>query len=237
MLADDTIEEGPGFSDVGGYAYASFFFDFFPYRSPLIPINVNTHLYLSPSIFHSVIVFVSHVRTVSFEIPEFHKVFANAGGLYVEVELNANPEYESTGLDRIHFGPHWDGLVRVLRRLFSGFVELRYLVEKYLNISLCLALCERSFCTLSGYLCRIQFSQTGPSASSAEINGSRGIISFPNIFVLSPFFFAIFLLHMRFSGSGHRVGQRRSRAEPRSVWVRSAALCKCYVSVCAGILN
>jgi hypothetical protein len=38
----------------------------------------------------------------AFELPEFHKVFANAGGLYLELETGAAPEYNSTGLIRIH---------------------------------------------------------------------------------------------------------------------------------------
>jgi hypothetical protein len=38
----------------------------------------------------------------AFELPEFHKVFANAGGLYVELDTAAAPEYNSTGLIRIH---------------------------------------------------------------------------------------------------------------------------------------
>jgi hypothetical protein len=38
----------------------------------------------------------------AFELPEFHKVFANAGGLYVEIDTSADPEYNSTGLIRVH---------------------------------------------------------------------------------------------------------------------------------------
>jgi hypothetical protein len=38
----------------------------------------------------------------AFELPEFHKVLANAGGLYVELDTAAAPEYNSTGLIRIH---------------------------------------------------------------------------------------------------------------------------------------
>eukprot|EP00118_Oscarella_pearsei_P005825 m.26731 g.26731 ORF g.26731 m.26731 type:complete len:208 (+) comp29494_c0_seq1:1509-2132(+) len=37
-----------------------------------------------------------------FEIPEFHKVFANSGGMYLEFETSADPHYDSTGLTRIH---------------------------------------------------------------------------------------------------------------------------------------
>ncbi len=37
----------------------------------------------------------------AFELPEFHKVFANAGGLYVELDTAAAPEYNSTGLIRV----------------------------------------------------------------------------------------------------------------------------------------
>jgi hypothetical protein len=35
-------------------------------------------------------------------LPEFHKVFANAGGMYVELDTTAAPEYNSTGLIRVH---------------------------------------------------------------------------------------------------------------------------------------
>jgi hypothetical protein len=38
----------------------------------------------------------------AFELPDFHKVIANAGGLYVEVDTTAAPEYNSTGLIRVH---------------------------------------------------------------------------------------------------------------------------------------
>ncbi|XP_065838402.1 uncharacterized protein [Oscarella lobularis] len=37
-----------------------------------------------------------------FEIPDFHKIFANAGGMYVEIETGADPHYDSTGLTRVH---------------------------------------------------------------------------------------------------------------------------------------
>ncbi|MBW3624708.1 MAG: hypothetical protein KY468_14990 [Armatimonadetes bacterium] len=36
------------------------------------------------------------------ELPEFHKIIANAGGLYLEIETGADPHYNSTGLIRIH---------------------------------------------------------------------------------------------------------------------------------------
>ena len=36
------------------------------------------------------------------ELPEFHKVIANTGGLYVELDTAAVPEYNSTGLIRVH---------------------------------------------------------------------------------------------------------------------------------------
>ncbi|HEX4120946.1 MAG TPA: hypothetical protein VH619_10045 [Verrucomicrobiae bacterium] len=36
------------------------------------------------------------------ELPDFHKVIANAGGLYVELDTSAAPEYNSTGLIRVH---------------------------------------------------------------------------------------------------------------------------------------
>ncbi|MCS7192547.1 MAG: hypothetical protein NZ937_06160 [Armatimonadetes bacterium] len=35
-------------------------------------------------------------------LPDFHKVIANAGGLYVEIETSADPNYNSTGLLRVH---------------------------------------------------------------------------------------------------------------------------------------
>jgi hypothetical protein len=35
-------------------------------------------------------------------LPEFHKIIANAGGLYVELDTKADPEYNSTGLIRVH---------------------------------------------------------------------------------------------------------------------------------------
>lgn len=37
-----------------------------------------------------------------FEEPEFHKVFANAAGTYVEIETGADPNYDAVGLTRIH---------------------------------------------------------------------------------------------------------------------------------------
>lgn len=37
-----------------------------------------------------------------FEIPELHKVFANAGGTYVELDTNGDPHYDATGLIRVH---------------------------------------------------------------------------------------------------------------------------------------
>ncbi|BCM90996.1 hypothetical protein IAD21_02859 [Abditibacteriota bacterium] len=36
------------------------------------------------------------------DLPELHKVFANAGGTYVEVDTNADHHYDATGLIRIH---------------------------------------------------------------------------------------------------------------------------------------
>ncbi len=36
-------------------------------------------------------------------IPELHKVFANAGGTYVEIDTNADHHYDATGLIRVHF--------------------------------------------------------------------------------------------------------------------------------------
>ena len=38
----------------------------------------------------------------AFHLPEFHKIFANAGGLYVELDTAADPHYNSTGLIRVH---------------------------------------------------------------------------------------------------------------------------------------
>jgi hypothetical protein len=35
-------------------------------------------------------------------LPDFHKVIANAGGLYVEIDTAADPNYNSTGLLRVH---------------------------------------------------------------------------------------------------------------------------------------
>lgn len=37
------------------------------------------------------------------EIPHLHKVFANAGGAYVETDTNGDHHYDATGLIRIHF--------------------------------------------------------------------------------------------------------------------------------------
>ncbi|XP_065828599.1 uncharacterized protein [Oscarella lobularis] len=37
-----------------------------------------------------------------FDIPEFHKIFVNVGGMYLEYETEADPHYDSTGLTRIH---------------------------------------------------------------------------------------------------------------------------------------
>lgn len=36
------------------------------------------------------------------ELPEFHKVIANAGGFYLEIDTAADPKYNSTGLIRLH---------------------------------------------------------------------------------------------------------------------------------------
>ncbi len=36
------------------------------------------------------------------QLPEFHKVIANASGLYLELDTAADPEYNSTGLIRVH---------------------------------------------------------------------------------------------------------------------------------------
>jgi hypothetical protein len=37
-----------------------------------------------------------------FPLPEFHKIFANCGGLYLELDTAADPHYNSTGLIRVH---------------------------------------------------------------------------------------------------------------------------------------
>lgn len=37
-----------------------------------------------------------------FEIPELHKVFANAGGTYVELDTKGDSHYDATGLIRVH---------------------------------------------------------------------------------------------------------------------------------------
>lgn len=36
------------------------------------------------------------------DLPELHKVFANAGGTYVEIDTAADPHYDATGLIRVH---------------------------------------------------------------------------------------------------------------------------------------
>ena len=38
----------------------------------------------------------------AFELPKFHKVFANAGGTYIEYDTSGDQEYNPTGLLRIH---------------------------------------------------------------------------------------------------------------------------------------
>jgi hypothetical protein len=40
------------------------------------------------------------------EIAELNKVFANAGGAYVELDTEADHEYDATGLIRVHFAGH-----------------------------------------------------------------------------------------------------------------------------------
>lgn len=44
----------------------------------------------------------AEVGGFAFELPDFHKVIANAGGLYLELDVTAAPEYNSTGLIRVH---------------------------------------------------------------------------------------------------------------------------------------
>lgn len=38
----------------------------------------------------------------AFALPAFHKGFANAGGMYVEIDTAADPDYNSSGLVRVH---------------------------------------------------------------------------------------------------------------------------------------
>lgn len=38
----------------------------------------------------------------AFAIPELHKIFANAGGTYLEIDTLADPHYDATGLVRVH---------------------------------------------------------------------------------------------------------------------------------------
>eukprot|EP01113_Clastostelium_recurvatum_P026181 TRINITY_DN3141_c0_g1_i4.p1 TRINITY_DN3141_c0_g1~~TRINITY_DN3141_c0_g1_i4.p1 ORF type:complete len:644 (-),score=128.12 TRINITY_DN3141_c0_g1_i4:74-1981(-) len=57
LYGDETIEEGPSFTETGGYA---------------------------------------------FMLPMHHKIFGNAGGMYVEIEMAADENYDPTGLMRIH---------------------------------------------------------------------------------------------------------------------------------------
>lgn len=38
----------------------------------------------------------------AFEVPELHKIFANAGGTYLEIDTLADPHYDATGLIRVH---------------------------------------------------------------------------------------------------------------------------------------
>jgi hypothetical protein len=40
------------------------------------------------------------------QIPKLDKVFANAGGAYVEIETNGDHHYDATGLIRVHFAGH-----------------------------------------------------------------------------------------------------------------------------------
>lgn len=37
-----------------------------------------------------------------FQLPEHNLIIANAGGVYIEIELGSDPHYDSTGLHRIH---------------------------------------------------------------------------------------------------------------------------------------
>jgi hypothetical protein len=41
-----------------------------------------------------------------FQVAELNKVFANAGGAYVEIETAADLKYDATGLIRVHFAGH-----------------------------------------------------------------------------------------------------------------------------------
>jgi hypothetical protein len=38
----------------------------------------------------------------AFEIPDFHKIIVNVAGMYLEIETDADPHYDSTGLTRVH---------------------------------------------------------------------------------------------------------------------------------------
>jgi len=45
-----------------------------------------------------------------FAVPAHHKIFANVQGNYLEIETCANPEYDATGLTRVHH-PNVEGLL------------------------------------------------------------------------------------------------------------------------------
>jgi hypothetical protein len=46
---------------------------------------------------------VAEVGGVVFEVPSHHKIFANIQGTYLELETCADPEYDATGLTRVHY--------------------------------------------------------------------------------------------------------------------------------------
>jgi len=49
-----------------------------------------------------------------FYLPEFHKIFANANGLYIELETAADTHYDSTGLTRFHVRNNYTNISSLL---------------------------------------------------------------------------------------------------------------------------
>jgi len=49
-----------------------------------------------------------------FYLPEFHKIFANANGLYIELETAADTHYDSTGLTRFHIRNNYTNISALL---------------------------------------------------------------------------------------------------------------------------
>jgi hypothetical protein len=72
----------------------------------LLPLaQLNLALYLAPTaIGVSECAAYTDAGGFSFEIPEFKRVVANAGGTYVGIETGADPEYDSTGIQRVQVG-------------------------------------------------------------------------------------------------------------------------------------